>query len=189
EDQPAKGPRPLRQRLEHGDCGRRRERRPGRRQDQQGRHHGGRTPDHFRRPDGHGLQGARTQSREDEYVERGPADPVGRPRREPRDGGHRVRRKSLASRRVYPGGLSALLCFALVAPAAPPASTSSTTKGAFSTVPKGDPALASRASRPRAAAFASALYPDIAPAARMVAPAAPTVKLPEGYEVIVFAPH
>src|SRR6266511_1936880 len=81
--------------------------------------------------------------------------------------------------------LAGLLALASALLASPPAPVAGTQPIA----PNGDPALASRASRPRAAAFASALYPDIAPAAPMVAPVAPAVKLPEGYEVIVFAPH
>lgn len=61
--------------------------------------------------------------------------------------------------------------------------------GTIRLTPPGNAALTLKVAKPRAAAFGSALYPDIAPAFRTVAPPAPTVKLPEGYEVVVFAPH
>ena len=61
--------------------------------------------------------------------------------------------------------------------------------GTIRLAPPGTAALTLKVAKPRAAAFASVLYPDIAPAFRTVAPPAPTVKLPEGYEVVVFAPH
>ena len=44
--------------------------------------------------------------------------------------------------------------------AAPPAGTNPI-------APKGEPALAGKIARPRAAAFASALYPDVEPAAKL----------------------
>ena len=61
--------------------------------------------------------------------------------------------------------------------------------GTIRLAPPGTAALTLKVAKPRAAAFASVLYPDIAPAFRTVAPPAPTVKLPQGYEVVVFAPH
>ena len=85
--------------------------------------------------------------------------------------------------------LIVLLGFAMVAVAAPPAPSRTTTGAAYSLTPKTKLALASKASRPRGAAFASALYPDIAPAARLTIPATPAVKLSEGFEIVVFAPH
>ena len=80
-----------------------------------------------------------------------------------------------------------LISFAL--PSALIAAPPSLEGGAAGLAPKGGPALAQLTARPRAAAFLSALYPDGAPAARLAAPPAPRVQLPEGYEVVVFAPH
>ena len=84
--------------------------------------------------------------------------------------------------------LASVTLLSSVVLAAPPA-VSTTTKGDFFPTPKGEAGLTGKVAKPRSAAFASALYPDIAPSHRTVAPPAPSANLPEGFEVVVFAPH
>jgi Ca2+-binding EF-hand superfamily protein len=81
--------------------------------------------------------------------------------------------------------LAALVALTSALLAAPPALSG----GAAGLAPKAGPGLVRKFARPRAAAFLSMVYPDIAPAARVAAAPAARVQLTEGYEIIVFAPH
>jgi Ca2+-binding EF-hand superfamily protein len=81
--------------------------------------------------------------------------------------------------------LAALVALTSALLAAPPALSG----GAAGLAPKAGPGLVRKIARPRAAAFLSSLYPDIAPAARIAAAPPAPLQLTEGYEIIVFAPH
>jgi Ca2+-binding EF-hand superfamily protein len=112
--------------------------------------------------------------------------------------------RSLASRRVHPGGLLSLavLGVALVGTAAEPAPppravAPNRPEVAASGIHGAAPSSTSRLgigrvtpfARPRGAAFVSALYPDAGPTARGVTPAVRPATMTDGYELIVFAPH
>ena len=58
--------------------------------------------------------------------------------------------------------LASVVLLSSVVLAAPPA-VSTTTKGDFIPTPKGEAGLTAKVAKPRSAAFASSLYPDIAP--------------------------
>src|SRR5205814_583680 len=74
--------------------------------------------------------------------------------------------------------------------AAPPAPSRTTAGGAISVSPAGGFAPGTRPARPRGGAFVTSLTPDARAAVRSLPPAAaPAFAFPDGYEVIVLAPH
>src|SRR5262249_54356172 len=85
----------------------------------------------------------------------------------------------------------AVLAFAVVGVAAPPAPSAKTSGGAaVNPAPSGALVRSDRPFGPRGAAFVTSLNPDARGAARALPPAPPPeVRIPDAYEMIVFANH